>query len=531
MRRHTHWRMLCYGLLLAGTLVRPAAGLAQADKKLVLFPLVLYTDPAKGYLRQGLKSILKARLSGGGLEVLTEEAYRDLLTEKELQGLADPARAEALTRRMGADFALLGTITAVGKGYSLDLTLLEIQGRGARETRVSEAAQEDQFIPRMADVGERLRAALEGRAMPRRRIAGRATGPPETAKGLFSKLSAAQAPASGDQGLFFRPARTYQSLRPSGQMRLDRSVVAFDLADLDGDKQDELVVIDRKNLLLYQWDGAGFRLRDRLAAGTGEDFLRLSAGDGDGNGRAEIYLVSRYGIRARSTVYAWGDGFRRLHRQAGHLQAVREGKRIHVLFQDSKVGEFLGGPIYRMHWEEAGKLARGERLPEFKDVRFYTLAAMDLDQDGVPEWLGLGRESRLCAWNQEGDLLWQGQSPLGGSNNAIHLGQSPPGEAPPRIAFESRLLVMDVDEDGQKEVLAIRNIPLLDNLRDFVVYNKAALTAYRIQGSHLEAAWTTGEIPYAIADMQAQGRILYLAALKGKVVTVKQGASQIMWFE
>ncbi len=63
-----------------------------------------------------------------------------------------------------------------------------------------------------------------------------------------------------------------------------------------------MLVLGRKRLLVYQRQGASFVPKDSLKDGFGEDFLKVSVGDVDKNGRPEIYLVSRYGERARSTV-------------------------------------------------------------------------------------------------------------------------------------------------------------------------------------------------------------------------------------
>ena len=60
--------------------------LYAADKRLVIFPIDIYGDPSKAYLRQGLTSMFVSRLSGGGIEVIGEGQYWDLLSEKEKEG-------------------------------------------------------------------------------------------------------------------------------------------------------------------------------------------------------------------------------------------------------------------------------------------------------------------------------------------------------------------------------------------------------------------------------------------------------------
>jgi len=524
-----------------------------STKTLVLFPLAVYADQSKAYLGQGIKSMLISRISDRGIEMIPDEKYIPLLGKKEKEGIVAKERAEELARVLKANYAIFGSITTIGGGYSLDLSLLEVGKDGSKLTRISKAVDEEQLIPQLSDVAYQLRAFIEGKKIPATQTAGKpakklAGGPgrkvaekatvlpqPLTTKGIFSLIeSDKQGPTAIEKGLFFKPTREYQGFKPTGKISVGMSVMAFDMGDLDGKAGLELVVLGRKKLLLYARQGASFVLKDTLKAGFGEDFLKVSAGDTDNDGMAEIYLISRYGIRARSTVLQWAGTFKRLDRRVGHMQVVKNpvsGKAL-LLFQDSKVDEFFSGRIYIMNYGEGGKLTKGEKLPKLKGAQFYTLALFDTDKDGDSEWIGLGEESRLYVWDKQGEVLWRGDKHLGGTNNAIALGDAEPGEPPPRIAFNTRLLITDIDGDGKREILAIKNIPLIEHVVNFKVYTKSLLIVYRIEeGQRLSPAWTTGDIDWCLTDMQAQDQTLFLAAQKGKVSNIGKGSSQIMWFE
>jgi hypothetical protein len=176
-------------------------------------------------------------------------------------------------------------------------------------------------------------------------------------------------------------------------------------------------------------------------------------------------------------------------------------------------------------------------LPAPKDVQFYTLARHDVDKDGAPEWLGLGEpglseQAGLVMWDGEGKVLWSGGGKLGGTNNAIRVGTAPPGDIPPRISFNPRLVITDVDGDGKPEVLAVKNIPLIEKVQDFKVYTKGKLTGYSIEGAALAPAWSTREISYCVSDMQADGETLFLAAHRGRIANViVREYGYVMWFQ
>ena len=513
----------------------PVKGHAS-NKQLILFPIAMYADQSRSYLRQGIKVMLLSRLSGGGLDIISDEILEPMLDGKEKDGIISKKRAEELIRSLKADYAVFGSITAVGEGYSLDLSLVELVKGKSRTTRVSEAADGNQFIPRMADIAHDIRAVIEGQEVPARKRAGQQGILPEaeTAKGLFSRLQRGrQGSVVLEKGLFFRPTRERQGLNPTGKLSLNLSVMAFDMGDLDGDREKELVILARKKLLIYHRKEGTYVLRDSLEPSLGEDFLKVSVGDGNNNGKAEIYVVSRYGSRARTSVYEWVGGFKRLSRWTGHIQTVRymhTGKSV-LFFQGSDVGKFFSGRICYMNYDNGGTLVKGERLPKLKGIQFYTLALFDINKNGNVEFLGLGEESTLHVWDKKGELLWYDDKSVGGTNNAIRVGEGRRGEVPPRIFFNSRLLVTDIDGDGKNEILAIKNIPLIGNTADFKFYTESNLTAYRIDGTSLIPAWTTRDIKYCLTDMQAEGKTLFLAAEKAKLSDLMQGSSRIMWFE
>jgi len=505
-------------LLLSFILSLPLSTHAS-NKTLVLFPLVIYADQPKEYLRQALMSMFVSRLSGGGLEVIGDEAFESLLKEKEKLGITSEKRAEELARHLKADYAIFGSITAIGGGYSMDLSIIELTRDGSKLTRVSEAVDEDQFIPKLADVAYQFRSIIEGIDIRTLRTARGAHTPPEdrTAKGLF-----------------FRPADQARSFQPAGKLKVKMGVMAFDTGDLDGDGEPEWAILARKKLLIYSRTGESPVLKGHFEPSLGEDFLKVSIGDANRDGKAEIYLVSRYSSRARSTVLEWAGEFKRRDRRPGHMQVVKRPGRPNplLLFQDSKVDSFFSGEISFMDYDKTGNLVQGEVLPDIEGVQFYTLALFDLDGNGDTEFLGLGEDSRLHVWDKGGKDLWRSDEKIGGTNNAISLGGAPLSEIrATRVSFNSRVVIADIDRDGKKEVLAVNNISFIGHVEVLVFYTKSKLVAYRIEGTNLVPAWKTRTISYCLMDMQTEGDTLLLAAQKGKIDNISKGSGSIMWFE
>jgi hypothetical protein len=489
-----------------------------ANKTVVLLPLKLYADPGKAYLAQGIKTMLASRMSGEGLDVISADS---VLGESDKQGVTSEQRAEELARLLKANFAVFGSVTSLGTSCSLDLSFMDLTKDKPSVTKVSEAVAEDQLIQKLSDIVYDFRAIAAG-------------------VDIRKQVSAGASAEKEGKGLFFsRTAESY-AFSPTGRASVKAGVMSMDVGDLDGDGQPEIVVLCRDSLMVYGRKEKSLVFKDALKASFGEDFVKVNVEDVDGNGRAEIYLVSFYGKRAQSSILEWtgtGKFTRKVDRQNGHLSVLRNqsGGRSSVIFQDSGIDRFFEGPIWQMDYDNAGKLVRKEALPGLKNAQLYTLTLFDFNRDGKLEYLGLGapnleHSAPLMAWDMQGNPLTTVDEKLGGTNNYIRSGFTQPDGQPPAVLVNSRIVAMDVDDDGKKEVLVIANNPLVGRL-DFVVYYDGNIAVFKTEGGALVQAYKSGKIKYCLTDMQVQDKTLYLSGEEGQISNMSEGAGRIMWYE
>jgi hypothetical protein len=193
---------------------------------------------------------------------------------------------------------------------------------------------------------------------------------------------------------------------------------------------------------------------------------------------------------------------------------------------------YFKGDVFVMDFKGRDKLVPERALPEFeKGIQFYTLTQCDLDGDGGLEFLGLSDLAYLHVWNLAGKSLWTSNDKMGGTNNAIKRGVKQTDRLAKRIPFNSQPEVMDINGDGIREVLAIKNIPIFDHLTNLKLYYESKLYAYKVEGNQLSSEWATGELKYSIADVKAAGETLYIAFLEGKWSKLSAARGRIMWFE
>ena len=206
-----------------------------------------------------------------------------------------------------------------------------------------------------------------------------------------------------------------------------------------------------------------------------------------------------------------------------------------MLFQDSVIDRFFEGPIWQMTYDHAGKLVRKDALPGLKNAQLYTLTLYDFDRDGKAEFLGLGEpnlehSAPLVVWDLLGNPLTKVDERFGGTNNYVRSGFTRLDDQPPAHLVNSRIVAMDVDDDGKKEVLVVTNNPLIARL-DFVVYYDGFVSVFKTEGATLVQAYKSGKIKYCLTDMQVQGKTLYLAGNEGQISNMSEGAGRIMWYE
>ncbi len=543
MRKHRFFKCLavsgafCSVAVSAAVLFWAGPAFAASDR-LVVLPFEIFSDKPMDFLNKGVRSMLASRLGGTDITIVDDAQVAMVLEEASVETVTDKDSAVAVAGALGADFALYGTITSAAGGYSLDLELLNLKEEPPEVSGFSDAGAEGQLIPRLARVAHQVRGVIEGKPVPTV-YAGDAGREAEEPGGPYQGLFAHSGTGPGtegplEKGLFQRSEERPGAFSPTGSISLQMGPMGFDIADLNGNGSPEILVVGRGSLIVYSKKEGRYSPAGSLDSPFGENFLKVSVGDINGSGRPEIYLVGRYGERARTTIYEWQGSFRQIHRMRGHLCVVAgpEGTGPVLVYQNSGVSRFFSGPLHFAGYRGDGKPEVGTRIPGLEGARIYSLARGDLDGDGVAEWVGVNEDKRMVLWSSDGRELWRGSTRISGSNNSIIHGEvSSPGDIPPTVEFDPRMVVTDLNGDGRNEVLAVRNIALVEGFIEYLLYLKASITAYSLDGNRLVASWNTREIPYCVTDMKVYDGAIYVSGEKGRAEKIGRGSGRLMWFE
>ena len=360
-------------------------------------------------------------------------------------------------------------------------------------------------------------------------------------------------------GLFFNTTTEGHEPIPVSQTSFPMKIISFDTGDLDGDGKTELIFLTRQKILIYHRSDKSLTLIDSYKGSGSDLFFAISVGDADKNGRDEMYVDASYDDRARTTVFEWqGKGqFNVLFKEPGHIRIVKDkrGGPPVLLYQDSQMAvsinntvdqaydQFFKGRIYEVRYDKTGNQLSKDPIADFgkgpgKGPQLHTLIRYDMDSDGRMEYIGLGkRYSKLTVWTDSGTVIWRGNKKRGGTNNYLQDDKgdlsisSKPEKS--RITINAPPAIVDVDNDGNPELLAIDNITRTKILGNSLIYTSAKLCAYKIEGANLShQIWTTKKFEDSIVGVCNVDKTVYLAMLKGDQSLIwSKGSSRFMWFE
>ncbi|HEY5997502.1 MAG TPA: VCBS repeat-containing protein [Candidatus Deferrimicrobiaceae bacterium] len=284
---------------------------------------------------------------------------------------SDKSPADA-AKEADAAFLLQGSVARLGKGYSIDVTVLDaISGKSAGAFFAS-PANEDEIIPAVGRLAEEISEklfAVKPAARPLPAAASPASAPPSPAVPSMAPAAATRVPvqpAAADA-----PAGDWA---PSAIKKLGQSDKIADelfgvVALTDDPEGGEVIAWGKNTLYFYRVRGGALQPWTRLTRELNHHFLNVDVNDLDGDGANEILVTDRVNERIESFILKRkGDVYEEIAEKIPYYLAVladRKGRRV-VAGQRSGVDAPFQGKFLAMEWS-GSKLAEGEPLPVSAD--------------------------------------------------------------------------------------------------------------------------------------------------------------------
>ena len=272
---------------------------------------------------------------------------------------------------------LQGTVSKLGKGYSIDVTAVDLSTGKTAGAFFAAAATEDEIIPQLGGLAGEISEKLFGvRVAAKAPLAAPAVVPSASAPatsaapagGASAVASPAPAPASPfpaasqDSGKSWVPS-VLKKVAESGRIADELHGVVTGDADSEGNG--EVIAYGKAVVYLYRVKGTDLVPYTRITGGLPGHILNVEAVDIDKDGAKEILVTGIDGDNLRSSVWKKkGDVYEKIADRVPYFLVLLpdwQGRKA-VAGQQAGSDTPFQGKLYEMVWN--GKtLAAGNPLP------------------------------------------------------------------------------------------------------------------------------------------------------------------------
>jgi hypothetical protein len=318
---------------------------------------------------------------------------------------------------------------------------------------------------------------------------------------LSDDLPAPDAPRERERGTQSSFKGKNDRFKFIGKQDFSHEMVDMDIGDLNGDGKNEIVLIDRYRVMIFEnKNGSLSRIAQVRTNKTSNHFLAVDVADINGNGRDEIFITNQVGDKLESFALETRPkqkGFHYIWKDANlYFRVIRPmGKRPLLMSQSPGFQNPFHGPIKEVLFQN-GKYQQGPELntPDIYGTHFilYGLTQEDLNGDGTPETIVLDNSYHLRVYSAKGRLVVKSDDYYGHDPRLIDVGVKEDiagivrqGEP---VRFKSRLEFVKVG--GNRYLVLPLNHTLGDGfLNRLVVVENSGLTVLRLTGEGFEKAF------------------------------------------
>jgi TolB-like protein len=494
--KRTLYFFLNLNLILSLIFALPSASTAQPKDpanvyRVAILPFQIHSQENLDYLREGIYDMLSSRIAAEGKIIVFERTVVERAFYEERPLRLDETVAKRIGMRVGADYIVLGSLTKIGDYISLDARLISIteekpplgaftQHKGIEEmmVKIGEFAQ---------DIGYKITGHRAGASRPADSRHPYLVQP----KKEIGRIDPA--------GLGFRKSQTFPL-----------EIKGLDIGDVDGDKKNELVMMDRHTLYIFKYDGEKLRLILKVEQGSEHNFLTLDVADVNRNGVAEIIVTSVVMDDLRSFILEYEGGkYKKIAEKENWYFRVLDHPKEGPLLMGQRMSSegLVSGPIYRFIWKKTS-FKRGPKMDFPRETKIFGLTVADLRSQGAFDNVILEDSERLNIISADGKFSWGSRVLYGGTNNFYEtkkkkdLSFGYKDAIDWRVYIPGRIIAKDLDGDGLKEVIINKNYRssrLFDKVRNFEMGEIYSLVW---QDGYLDTQWKTREINGYISDFQ-----------------------------
>jgi TolB-like protein len=510
-----------------------------AAKTVAIVPFKVNAEKDMSFLRDGIYDMLASRLyKEDEVEVISRQRVEKAIAS--VTGGVTEANARDLSKQLGADLILFGSLTVLGNSISIDSKMVDVSGAKPTMSFFEQSEDTGGIVARVnqmaAEINEKMfdRGAIAKAPAAASAPAAQAK-PPDTythpekmfrqQPGMGEGQASPFASEEGSGGRELSP----QFWRSAGIKHLFNGIA---LGDVDRDGKIETVIITPHSVLIYRKDQERFFQVFEYAEGSQGYNIAVDVADINGNGVPEIFVTSLTPTRKGLASFVLehdGKAYRQIaDSQSWYYRVCDLPERGRVLLgQEHRIGSPHGTRIYEMLWRSGRYEPESPvTVPIALNVLGLTLA--DVTESRKESIVAFDREDRIRVFDPSGKEEWKSAEKYGGSSLFYSADRSDQGDVENPIYLPVRLIPHKPAKDGKTKILAVKNHDIAGmKLEKFRNFNESQIMSFFWDGLGLASEWRTRKISgcirdFAVGDFDNDGSDELVAALvldEGRIIT------------
>ena len=535
--------IFCLLILLLAT-----GSLWAKDKYTVtVLPFTLNSAENIDYVKKGIEEMLSTRISvPNKIEVTNKDVVLEELKKSNIKEIT-LVDVYKLGNKLKSDYVVWGSITKIGNSLSIDGKLIDIVTSKSDIGIFTQSQNLDEVIPKINDFSQRIVQHILGtssqQAAPTVAAAGAAK---PTAPGVYRESQIiAGMKAGGKRGTltsainpdFINAPDPFNRQGFWMSQKILTEFKGMDIGDINGDGLNEVVVIDKNNVYIYQKAGNELKLLEKIPGKSYDNYLAVDVADINKDGVKQIFVTSLNNTLLDSFVLEFKNGkyVKIASDIRWFLRVLDTPSGIPILIgQGYGFDKPFDTPIHEIVWRD-GKYVDDQKMKIPLGLSIYGLTIDNLGTgDSGEKIIALDELDYLCIFEKttkpltrmftfgfsNNDLIWRSDDVFGGSNNYFeNIDKTRPEENEKSAFVNLRIHTYDTNKDGKKEIIIVKNLSSVGRVfKHLKLFTSSEIYNLEWDGMGMAENWRTKKIngyvaDYCIKDIDNDGKPEIVLAL------------------